>query len=61
MFFLDGMFVCLINKENFLGMKGELVKVWVELLRVLWSEKYEFLLFMIFWVSLFCFCLWFFG
>ncbi|OXG41036.1 ubiquitin carboxyl-terminal hydrolase 8 [Cryptococcus neoformans Bt15] len=42
-FFLDGTFARSINKENPLGTKGELAKAWAELLRVLWSEKYEFL------------------
>nr|ODN90061.1 ubiquitin carboxyl-terminal hydrolase 8 [Cryptococcus depauperatus CBS 7841] len=42
-FFLDGTFAKSINKENPLGTKGELAKAWAELLRVLWSEKYEFL------------------
>ncbi|KIR42515.1 ubiquitin carboxyl-terminal hydrolase 8 [Cryptococcus deuterogattii 99/473] len=42
-FFLDGTFSRSINKENPLGTKGELAKAWAELLRVLWSEKYEFL------------------
>lgn len=58
---LDGTFARSINKENPLGTKGELAKAWAELLRVLWSEKYEFLSPMTFRVSLPCFCSWFFG
>lgn len=41
-----------INEDNLLGMGGEIVRFYIELIKIMWSGKYSYIVFRYFKVSL---------